>query len=84
MKNNTQKSLCDIHKTEDHNKYEKCVLCGAVTKVSKTTPIDQRPDYRPGAGQLCRECAIRNVVEEQNAMRRGFVYSLPVYQRDEA
>lgn len=26
----------------------------------------------------------QNVVEEQNAMRRGFVYSMPVYQRDEA
>lgn len=84
MKINKKKLLCDIFKPYDCNKYEKCVLCNAITKVPKTTPIDQRPDYLPGAGQLCRECAIRNVVEEQNAMRRGFVYSLPVYQRNEA
>lgn len=66
----------------DSGKYEKCVVCGAVTRVARTIPIDMRPDYLPGAGQLCRECAIRNIVEEQNAMRRGFVYSLPVYQKD--
>lgn len=84
MKLNKQASLCDILKAGYHSKYEKCILCGAVTNVPIASPIDQRPDYLPGAGQLCRECAIRNVVEEQNAMRRGFVYSLPVYQRDEA
>lgn len=64
--------------------YERCVLCGAMTRVAKSTPIDRRIDYLYGAGQLCRECAIRNVNEEQIAMRKGFVYTIPIYQKDES
>lgn len=36
--------------------YECCVVCHELTNVSKFTPIDQRPCYVPGCGQLCEDC----------------------------
>ena len=36
--------------------YEKCVLCGAETKIPVTTPIEGREDYIQGCGQLCASC----------------------------
>lgn len=37
--------------------YEVCVLCGAMTNVSRSMPIELRSDYLLGAGQLCHKCA---------------------------
>ena len=36
--------------------YEKCVLCGAETKIPTTTSIKEREDYIQGCGQLCAIC----------------------------
>ena len=36
--------------------YEKCVLCGAETKIPNTMPIEGREDYIQGCGQLCTSC----------------------------
>lgn len=49
--------------------YERCVLCGAMTDVPKTLPIDQRAGYVPGGGQLCRRCC-RELIREAEADRR--------------
>ena len=38
------------------NEMEKCVLCGKATDIPYAAPIDQRPFYIEGAGQLCEEC----------------------------
>lgn len=35
---------------------EVCVLCGKVTNVEHSTPIDQRKGYVAGVGQLCDSC----------------------------
>lgn len=59
--------------------YEICVICGAQTSVKKSEPVDRRTDYFPGSGQLCHECAIKNIAAEATAMRNGFTYVLPVY-----
>ena len=40
------------------NIFECCILCGCITDVKVDEPIANRPGYMPGAGQLCRECAI--------------------------
>lgn len=34
-----------------------CVICWKPTEYYVGTPIDQRRNYREGAGQLCEECA---------------------------
>ena len=48
--------------TDNTNKdiFEICVLCGNITEVKVDEPIENRPMYMPGAGQLCEECC-RNV-----------------------
>jgi hypothetical protein len=37
---------------------EVCVVCGAVTNVEHSTPINQRKGYTE-AGQTCERCRIR-------------------------
>lgn len=64
-----------------NEEYEVCVLCGAITNIPKSKPLDMRTDYLPGAGQLCHECAVQNINEEQAAMRKGFVYAIPVFKK---
>lgn len=51
--------------------FERCVLCGAVTTVLKTTPLEQRSGYLEGAGQLCPDCARQNMADEREAMGNG-------------
>jgi len=36
-----------------------CVMCGKNTGIPKETPVDGRPFYVEGAGQLCTECGKR-------------------------
>ena len=52
MKKYLQSILCQRKKTV----YEKCVLCGAETKIPITMPIEEREDYVQGCGQLCAQC----------------------------
>ena len=46
-KENHSESLCDL---------EKCAYCGAVTSVPVSQPIESRPNFISGCGQLCPEC----------------------------
>lgn len=61
---------------------EICVMCGKVTAVPVTEPLDKRVNYFPGAGQLCNECAIENKQEEKSAMCSGFMYAMPYYEKE--
>lgn len=36
--------------------HELCILCGAPTAVLRDAPVEERPYYIDGAGQLCPEC----------------------------
>lgn len=71
-------------RSADESEFEICVLCGKLTSVRKTETLEDRIDYLPGAGQLCRECAAQNATEEYLASRRGFTYSIPCYQEDKS
>ena len=37
--------------------YERCIVCGRVTCIPVSMPIDWRENYEIGCGQLCAECA---------------------------
>lgn len=37
---------------------ERCVICGALTDVPVSTPVDWRKNYVPGCDQLCAGCAL--------------------------
>lgn len=62
--------------------YEHCVLCGKKTNIKKSELVDRRVGYFPGAGQLCYECALKNIEEEFAAMQKGYNYVMPVYSKD--
>lgn len=67
---------------QNNSEYECCVLCGCLTDIPKSMSIEKRWGYIEGAGQLCRECAIKNAADEKAAMQRGYVYSFPVYETE--
>lgn len=35
---------------------DECVICGEITNTPSNMPVDYRPHYIEGAGQLCAEC----------------------------
>lgn len=37
--------------------FERCVLCGELTGVPVSMPIDWRENYEIGIGQVCAQCA---------------------------
>ena len=71
-----------LKRMKKEDKYDSCVVCGAKTRFKKTTPLEMRSDYLPGAGQPCPRCAAQNIDEEKAAWRDGFAYELPIYERD--
>lgn len=74
-----QKKKLDVASLEE---YEVCIMCGAITDIPRSMPLDMRTGYLSGAGQLCQKCADTNVTEEQAAMRNGFSYALPYYEKE--
>lgn len=63
--------------------YEVCIMCGAITDIPTSMPLKMRTGYLSGAGQLCEKCAEANIAEERAAMRKGFSYALPYYEKDQ-
>ena len=40
-------------------KFEHCVMCGELTAVPVSMPIDLRENYVVGCGQLCNSCRLK-------------------------
>ena len=51
-KKEVSKSYC-IPSTEE---FERCIMCGELTDIAITTPIEFRENYEIGCGQLCAIC----------------------------
>lgn len=51
-------------------KFERCIICDAMTNVPISMPIDWRINYEIGCGQICAECAKkqRKAVERETAL----------------
>lgn len=43
---------------------ERCIICHRETNIPCDTPIELRDNYIEGAGQLCSECALRQISEQ--------------------
>lgn len=41
---------------DTQNQYEPCILCGMLTEIPLTMPVDCRQYYVEGIGQLCEHC----------------------------
>jgi len=50
--------------------FERCIMCGALTCIPISMPIDWRENYEIGCGQLCSECvASRKKAEDQERLQ---------------
>ena len=38
------------------DEFERCVICGAITAVPVSMPIEWRENYQVGFGQICTQC----------------------------
>ena len=46
-----------IEKTPVTEEFERCVICGRLTSVPISMPVDCRENYEIGIGQICSESA---------------------------
>ncbi len=50
--------------------FERCIMCGKLTCVPISMPIDWRENYEIGCGRICAECAKkqRKAAERKNTL----------------
>ena len=53
----SKKEADSANNTPNTEEFERCVVCGALTCVPISMPIDWRENYEIGCGQICAECA---------------------------
>jgi len=58
-------SVVEAPKSEE---YERCILCGELTCIPVSMPIDWRENYEIGCGQICAACAKK---QREEAERKG-------------
>ena len=46
-----------VNNIPNAEEFERCVVCGALTCVPISMPVDWRENYEIGLGQICAECA---------------------------
>ena len=46
-----------VNNTPNTEEFERCVMCGALTSVPISMPVDWRENYEIGLGQICAACA---------------------------
>ena len=66
----SEKKADSVNNTPKTEEYERCVMCGALTSVPISMPVDWRENYEIGLGQICAECAKqqRKAIEHENML----------------
>ena len=66
----SKKEADGVKKAPVTEEFERCVMCGELTSVPVSTPIDFRDFYEVGCGQLCVTChkKIRKSVKRENTL----------------
>ena len=54
----------------EEQKFERCAMCGALTDVPISKPVELRRNYEIGLGQLCMRCA-KEMREEDARLEKG-------------
>lgn len=44
-------------KIKENEEIERCIICGELTGIPVSMPIEWRENYVVGCGQICAECA---------------------------
>ena len=65
----SEKEADSVNNTPNTEEFERCVMCGALTCIPVSMPIDWRNNYVIGCGQLCNECvaAQQKIVERHKS-----------------
>jgi hypothetical protein len=53
----SKKDVESTDKTPATEEFERCVMCGKLTCIPISMPVDWRENYEIGLGQICDECA---------------------------
>ena len=66
----SKKEADSVNNTPNTEEFERCVMCGALTSVPISMPVDWRENYEIGCGQICAECAKaqQKSIERNNAL----------------
>ena len=66
----SKKEADSVNNTPNTEEFERCVMCGALTSVPISMPVDWRENYEIGLGQICAECAKqqRKAIERENML----------------
>jgi hypothetical protein len=54
---NSCKDIDIVNSSTETEEFERCVMCGELTGIPVSMPIDWRENYEIGCGQLCVKCA---------------------------
>lgn len=59
-----------VNNTPETEEFERCVMCGSMTCIPVSMPIDWRENYEIGCGQVCAKCAKaqQKSIERNNAL----------------
>ena len=59
-----------VKKTAKSEEFERCVICGALTDVPISMPVDLRDNYEIGLGQICAACVKQQskTIEHENTL----------------
>ena len=66
----SKKEADSVNNTPNTEEFERCVMCGALTSVPISMPVDWRENYEIGCGQVCAKCAKaqQKSIERNNAL----------------
>lgn len=53
----TKKEIESTEKAPVTEEFERCVICGKLTCIPISMPVDWSENYEIGLGQICAECA---------------------------
>jgi hypothetical protein len=70
-----KKEADSVKNTPNTEEFERCVMCGALTCVPISMPVDWRENYEIGCGQICAECAKK---QRESAERENMLTSAQI------
>ncbi len=53
----SKKEAESVNNTPNTEEFERCIMCGELTCIPVSMPVDGRENYEIGMGQICAACA---------------------------
>jgi hypothetical protein len=73
----SEKAADGIDNSAGKGSYEKCIICGKMTYVPSSMPVDWRENYEIGVGQLCVDCAKKQL---EDVSKENMSYNAQVFR----